>query len=176
MYQMVLSLSEIGEKISKAVDDYKELISNVDWIEVATVVIAGIVIVLGVLLVLIGVFGSFGKLVSGLENSAKKRKARRAARKAAKQAAKEKAGEAAVAVICETDVPSASEKEAENRRPVLSAAEEQGVSGEVVAAITAAIAASEGSNNFVIRSVKRKDAGSRNPWARAAVADNTRAF
>lgn len=174
MYQMVLSLSEIGEKISKAVDDYKELISNVDWIEVATVVIAGIVIVLGVLLVLIGVFGSFGKLVSGLENSAKKRKARKAAKKAAKQAAKEKAGEAAV--ICETDVPSASEKEAENRRPVLSAAEEQGVSGEVVAAITAAIAASEGSSNFVIRSVKRKDAGSRNPWARAAVADNTRAF
>lgn len=53
---------------------------------------------------------------------------------------------------------------------------EQDISGEIVAAITAAVTACEGSNQFVIRSVKRKDVGSRNPWARAAVNDNTRSF
>ena len=62
------------------------------------------------------------------------------------------------------------------QKPAAAVAADHGVSEEVVAAITAAIAASEGSSNFVIRSVKRKEAGSRNPWARAAVADNTRAF
>ncbi len=143
-------------------------LSDIDWVQVATVVIAGIVIVLGVLLVLIGVFGSFGKLVSGLENSAKKRKARKAAKKTEKESGTS-------AIIGDENI-TASANPSEKAMPYSAPAAEQGISGEVVAAITAAIAASEGSSNFVIRSVKRKDAGSRNPWARAAVADNTRAF
>ena len=97
------------------------------------------------------------------------KKAVRKAEKAAKKAAKN--GENASAVD-EAPVVKAAPVIKAAPQPVV----EQGISGEVVAAITAAITASEGSNQFVIRSVKRKDVGSRNPWARAAVNDNTRAF
>ena len=96
-----------------------------------------------------------------------KRAARKAAKKADKQA--EKNGAKEEPVIGES--PAAAEAKAAPA-PVA----EQGISGEVVAAITAAITASEGTNQFVIRSVKKKNVGSRNPWARAAVTDNTRAF
>ncbi len=141
-------------------------VSSIDWAQVATVVVAGVGIVLGVLIVLIGVFSGFGALISKLEGTAKKRAARKAAKKADKQA--EKNGAKEEPVIGES--PAAEAKAAP--APVA----EQGISGEVVAAITAAITASEGTNQFVIRSVKKKNVGSRNPWARAAVTDNTRAF
>lgn len=52
---------------------------------------------------------------------------------------------------------------------------EQGISGEVVAAITAAIVASEGTG-VVVRSIKKKNVAGRNPWAQAANIDNTRPF
>ncbi len=169
MYQIDLSFTDFIDKIVKSINDYKEMISDVNWIEVATVVIAGICIVLGVLIVLIAVFSGFGKLVSKLEAFSKKMAAKRAARKAAKKAAKQSetilAEDKAPVVKAAPAVKAASQ-------PVV----EQGISTEVVAAITAAITASEGSNQFVIRSVKRKDVGSRNPWARAAVNDNTRSF
>ncbi|MCI9111663.1 MAG: hypothetical protein HFJ99_03755 [Eubacterium sp.] len=142
-------------------------VSSIDWAQVATVVVAGVGIVLGVLIVLIGVFSGFGALISKLEGTAKKRAARKAAKKADKQA--EKNGAKEEPVIGES--PTAAEAKAAPA-PVA----EQGISGEVVAAITAAITASEGTNQFVIRSVKKKNVGSRNPWARAAVTDNTRAF
>lgn len=172
MYQIALSMTD---KIAEAINGYKESIAAVDWTEVATVVIAGVGIVLGVLIVLIAVFSGFGKLVSKLEAFSKKmaeKKAARKAKRAAKKAAKN--GETVSTVAEEAPVVKAAPA------PVVKAAPqpvvEQGISGEVVAAITAAITASEGSNQFVIRSVKRKDVGSRNPWARAAVNDNTRAF
>ena len=142
-------------------------VSSIDWAQVATVVVAGVGIVLGVLIVLIGVFSGFGALISKLEGAAKKRAARKAERKAAKQAEKNGAKEATVI----SEAPAAAEAKAAPA-PVV----EQGISGEVVAAITAAITASEGTNQFVIRSVKKKNVGSRNPWARAAVTDNTRSF
>ena len=150
---------------------YKTAIGGaVDWAQVATVVVAGIGIVLGVLIVLIFVFNGFGKLVSSMEAAAKKRAAKKAAKKAAKNA--EKAGEntqpAAPAVKVAPPVVKAPVAPA----PVV----EAGISGEIVAAITAAVAAQDGNNQFVIRSVKKKDVGSRNPWARAAVLDNTRGF
>ena len=131
-------------------------LGTIDWAQVATVVLAGVGIVLGVLIVLIGVFSGFGKLISKLEASAKERTAKKNEKKAS-EAPVVKAAPAAVKAA---------------PAPVV----EQGISGEVVAAITAAITASEGTNQFVIRSVKRKDVGSRNPWARAAVNDNTRSF
>ena len=169
MYQIALSMSD---KIAQAINDYKELISNVNWTEVATVVIAGVGIVLGVLIVLIGVFSGFGKLVSKMEAFSKKMAEKRAVRKAEKAAKKAaKNGENASAVD-EAPVVKAAPVIKAAPQPVV----EQGISGEVVAAITAAITASEGLNQFVIRSVKRKDVGSRNPWARAAVNDNTRSF
>lgn len=149
---------------------YQAALGAVDWAQVATVVVAGIGIVLGVLIVLIFVFSGFGKLVSSIEAFAKKRAAKKAAKKAAKNAEKatQSAQPAAPAVKAAPSVAKAPATPA----PVV----EAGISGEVVAAITAAIAAQEGSNQFVIRSVKKKDVGSRNPWARAAVAENTRGF
>ena len=171
MYQIALSFTDFTDKIVKSINDYKEMILNVDWIEVATVVIAGIGIVLGVLFVLIGVFNGFGTLVSKLEGFAKKMKEKREARKAKKETAKPVEN---TAVLQKAPAPAV--KAAPVFSPSPSPVVEQGISGEVVAAITAAITASEGSDQFVIRSVKRKDVGSRNPWARAAVNDNTRAF
>lgn len=131
---------------------------KIDWIQVATVVVAGIAIVLGVLIVLIGVFSGFGKLVSNMEAAAKKKNA------------KKNDGDA---VTVKSEMPKAAPIQAQAQpKPVI----EDGISGEVVAAITAAVVASEGTGNVVIRSVKRKDVGSRNPWARAAVIENTRSF
>ncbi|MDE7124706.1 MAG: hypothetical protein K2N83_04385, partial [Eubacterium sp.] len=118
-------------------------------------------------IVLIGVFSGFGALISKLEGAAKKRAARKVERKAAKKAEKNGAKEASVI----SEAPVAAKVKAAPA-PVV----EQGISGEIVAAITAAITASEGTNQFVIRSVKKKNVGSRNPWARAAVTDNTRSF
>ena len=178
MLQNTLSLADkFSEFIGKAnewINNYIEYLKGVEWVQVATVVIAGICIVLGVLIVLIFVFNGFGKLVSSMEASAKKRAAKKAAKKAAKEAAKkaEQASESAqpAAPVVKAAPPVA-------KAPVAPApVVEEGISGEVVAAITAAIAAQEGNNQFVIRSVKKKDVGSRNPWARAAVTDNTRAF
>ena len=144
-------------------------LGTIDWAQVATVVLAGVGIVLGVLIVLIAIFSGFGKLVSKMEAFSKKMAEKKAARKAAKKAAKN--GET-VSVADEAPAVKAASAVKAAPQPVV----EQGISGEVVAAITAAITASEGSNQFVIRSVKRKDVGSRNPWARAAVNDNTRSF
>ena len=178
MLQNTLSLadkfSEFIENAREWIVNYSEYIKNVDWAQVATVVIAGVGIVLGVLLVLILVFNVFGKLVSSMEASAKKRAAKKAAKKAAKNAAKQAEKSAENAQQAPTIVKPA--PPAVNAPVAPAPVVEAGISGEVVAAITAAIAAQEGSGNFVIRSVKKKDVGSRNPWARAAVAENTRAF
>lgn len=149
---------------------YKAAIGGaVDWEQVATVVVAGVGIVLGVLIVLIFVFSGFGKLVSSMEAASKKRAAKKAAKKAAKQAA-EATENAQPAPVIKAAPPVV-------KAPVAPAPiVEAGISGEVVAAITAAIAAQEGNGNFVIRDLKKKEVGSRNPWARAAVMDNTRGF
>lgn len=55
---------------------------------------------------------------------------------------------------------------------------EAGISGEVVAAIAAAVAVSEGKGAVVksIRRVNVVNVRGRNPWANAAVYDNTRPF
>lgn len=146
-----------------------------------TVVVSGILIVVGVLFLLIGVFQLFGIIVPKInqksiemEEKRAARKAERKARRAAKKAAKlaEKNGEAgAVAVI--GDAP---EQTVENMvAPAPSPVVEQGISGEVVAAITAAIVASEGTG-VVVRSIKKKKVSGRNPWAQAANIDNTRPF
>jgi hypothetical protein len=58
---------------------------------------------------------------------------------------------------------------------------EQGISGEVVAAISAAVYEIEGSGAKIasitpVRSTKKNPITGRNPWANAAVIDNTRPF
>ena len=100
----------------------------------STVVIAGIVIVLGILVLLIFVFKAFGAIVHGAET---------------------KAAPAPPAPVVESGIP-----------------------GEVVAVIAAAVAASEGPGAVVqsVRRVRPNPVGVRNPWAAAAVAENTRPF
>ena len=139
-----------------------------------TVVVSGILIVVGVLFLLIGVFQLFGIIVPKInqkviENEEKRaaRKAKRAAKKAAKLA--EKNGEAEQTVASEEPVTNIQQPAVPS--PVV----EQGISGEVVAAITAAIVASEGTG-VTVRSIKKKKVSGRNPWAQAANIDNTRPF
>ena len=141
---------------------FADYIKNVDWTEVVTVVVAGVGIVLAVLIVLILVFNIFGKLVSGMEKRAKARSAKNARNQEPKPV---------------SAVPAAPAKRLAGRigsEPAPTV--ETGVTPETVAAVTAAITAFEGSDRFVIRSVKRKDVGGRNPWARAAINENTKSF
>ena len=121
----------------------------------ATVVIAGLGIVLVTLAVLIVVFKLFGNIVSKSQNKSKK-KAVEAQQKEMQQVSTAPAAKAA---------------------PVAKPAQ-QGISGEVIAAISAAVYALEG-EGAVIRSItpkKQSPVGVRNPWAQAAVIENTRPF
>lgn len=127
----------------------------------ATVVISGISIVLGVLLLLILVFYLFGLIVSSAEKRAKSKKD--------KKNSKISSATENVSVTPAPAVVSAPVKKAPE--PVV----EQGISGEVVAAIAAAVAMSEGPQ-AVVRSIKKVNVGGRNPWANAANVDNTRPF
>ncbi len=122
----------------------------------STVVIAGIVIVLGILVLLIFVFKAFGAIVHGAESRSKKKKL--------------KAMESQVTVASAPSAPAAKAAPA----PVV----ESGIPGEVVAVIAAAVAASEGPGAVVqsVRRVRPNPVGVRNPWAAAAVAENTRPF
>lgn len=140
----------------------------------ATVVIAGISIVVGVLLLLILVFNIFGKIVPIIERKSKAAAERKAAKKAAR-----KARRAAKKAAKKGEAVEESSFEAEISAPILTPAPapivEQDISGEVVAAIAAAVAATEGSG-AVVRSIKKKKVSGRNPWSAAATADNTRPF
>lgn len=144
----------------------------------ATLVISGITIVVGVLLLLIFVFNLFGKIVPKIEIRSKKREEAKAARKAEK---KKKKAEKKASKEGTSPAEGTPAQAVEIQAPVAVAPApavpyvEPGISGEVVAAIAAAVAVTEG-GNAVIRSVKRKNVGGRNPWAHAANIDNTRPF
>jgi Na+-transporting methylmalonyl-CoA/oxaloacetate decarboxylase gamma subunit len=129
-----------------------------DW----TVVVAGIGIVLCTLLVLILVFYAFGAIVSKMEATTKKRAAKKIEQKTAAQP---------------IPAPAVSATAVTPTQPVV----EQGISGEVVAAISAAVYEIEGSGAKIasitpVRSTKKNPITGRNPWANAAVIDNTRPF
>lgn len=136
------------------------LTASTDLTFTATVVVAGIVIVVGMLLLLIGIFYAFGAIVSNAEKAAKKRAMKKKEKHSADKAEIPKAPAVKPPVV--SNQPKA---------PVV----QEGISGEVVAAISAAVAISQGPD-AVIKSIKRKEVGGRNPWANAAVIDNTRPF
>lgn len=115
----------------------------------ATVVISGISIVIGVLLLLIAVFYLFGFFVSKSQKLAENKKSNK------------------------SDLPPSVPAVVKAPAPAVNV--QTDIGPELVAVITAAIAASEG-KSVTIRSIKRKDAASRNPWAQAAIADNTQPF
>lgn len=156
MYPFSLNTAVLAS-VSSWAAEYKEYLKNVDWTQTATVVIAGVFIVLAVLIVLIGIFIGFGTAVSKSENAAKGHK------KDKKPAVQQPVAPP------KAEVPV---QKAVHKAP----AAQEGISGEVVAAITAAVTASEGGQTVVIRSIRKKNVSGRNPWAAAAISDNTRSF
>ena len=126
----------------------KEYLGGVDWMLTSEVVIAGIVIVMLVLILLILIFKGFGKAVSRGNKSG------------------------------ENDAPQApaSVSQAVQVAPAPAPSVQNGISGEIVAAIAAAVYAAEGGKQVVIRSIRVKNVSGRNPWAAAAIADNTKPF
>ena len=105
---------------------------------------------------LIIIFYLFGKVVSSAEAKAKKGKTNKITKSEQK---------------LPTPAPA---KKASAPAPQV----EAGISGEVVAAIAAAVAVSEG-EGAVVKSIRRVNVANvrgRNPWANAAVYDNTRPF
>ena len=126
-----------------------------------TVVIGGIGIVLGTLMVLILVFFAVGKIMSVSQARAKKKEAK-------KIQSEMQANLSKVSAAAPTPTPASAPA------PVV----EDGIPQEVVAAISAAVYAMDGGAG-VVRSITKKTGSpitTRNPWAQAAVADNTRPF
>lgn len=112
-------------------------------------VLIGLVVVIGVLLLLTGVFYLFGFVMSG------------ASRKAKKKDEEKKAPSDPAPAAVSAPAP----------------AVQEGISGEVVAAIAAAVAmmAPDG-KRYTVKNISRRDAAGRSAWAAAGVADNTRPF
>ncbi len=138
-----------------AAETYKEYLGGVDWVLTSEVVIAGIVIVMLVLILLILIFKGFGKAVSKGEKAGNDKNT-------AVQIA------APAPAVSSAPAPAVSSAPA----PVV----QSGISGEIVAAIAAAVYAAEGGKQVTIRSIRVRNVPGRNPWAAAAIADNTRPF
>lgn len=125
-----------------------------------TVIVAGLGIVLGTLAVLIIVFYAFGAIMS--KSQALKDK------KAAKKLEEKMRAEAEKLIETKAEAPV---------KPVaIAPAVEQGISGEVVAAISAAVYCMEGSGATICSIKRQSPITARNPWAQASVIDNTRPF
>ncbi len=123
-----------------------------------TVIVAGLGIVLATLALLILVFKAFGTVMDKSQQAAKKKQLAKQ-----QEAMREEMNNTSFAPI--------------QKAPAVQPVVQDGISGEIIAAISAAVYAMEGSN-AVIRSVTRKKSpvSSRNPWAQAAINDNTRPF
>ena len=122
----------------------------------ATVIIAGLGIVLATLALLILIFYAFGAILSAAQKSKGKQNMKKA----------DETKRPVIPMPKLPDMPPAPEFE-------------NGVSGEVVAAISAAIYEMEGAGAVVtsITPVRKKNPiTSRNPWAQSAVIENTRPF
>ncbi len=135
-----------------------DLTPSTDGTFTATVVIAGVVIVMAVLFLLILIFQLFGVVAPKINDAAEKREKKKAEKNEKKTVEKASA-------VPETAKPA----------PAPTPAVEYGINGEIVAAISAAVAQLEG-GGAVIRSIKKKNVSGRNPWANAANIENTRPF
>lgn len=127
---------------------------GIDWGLAWAVLFTGLVVVFAILIILVFICWLLGKIMYAVTNRDKG----------------------------DTDKPSAPAPKApapkaakkSSSSPVMSVA--AGIPGEVVAAISAAIACMMGGNKpFAIRSVKRSK-GTRNAWNAAGIAENTRPF
>lgn len=137
----------------------------------STVVISGIGIVVLILIILIIVFQLFGAGMSKSQAAAKKRKAKKL-----EEQMKADAAESSAAVSSPAPAP------------VSAPAVQNGISGEIVAAISAAVYAMEGEGASVtsitpvasaaaaVPAMRKNPITVRNPWAQAAVTENIRPF
>lgn len=117
----------------------------------AKVVLTGFIVVFAMLILLIFIIKIYGAIVQKAQGAGKK--------------SKEKKAE----TVAETPAPVAAV-------PV-APAQTDGVSDEVVAVISAAVATMYGSSDKArIKSIKKSSDGGRSAWARAGVLDNTRPF
>ena len=121
-----------------------------------TVIIAGLGIVLTTLLLLVLVFKLYGKIMEKSQQRQKKKQAQKQLNQMQQE----------VETVQTAPAPTSAKSVVQ-----------EGISGEIIAAISAAVYAMEGPD-AVIRSVTRKKSPvtSRNPWAQAAINDNTRPF
>ena len=118
-----------------------------------TILLTGLVVVFLVLIVLTEIIKLYGTLVHNATNKNKKPKP------------VEKAQEPAPAPVS-TPVPAA---------PAAPAVED-GIPGEIVAAIAAAVYCTEGASVSAIKSIRRSRSASRSAWGMAGVMENTRPF
>lgn len=149
--QLAINLQELWDKIK---------LDASDW----TVVVSGISIVMGTLILLIIVFYLFGFVVSHMVDASQKRAAKKAEKKKAK-APQAKAENIAPAV--QTIASAAPKAELDVQ---------QGISEEIVAAISAAVYSMEGADSKIVSIRRKNPVTGRNPWAQAAVAENTKPF
>lgn len=149
--QLAINLQELWDKIK---------LDASDW----TVVVSGISIVMGTLILLIIVFYLFGFVVSHMVDASQKRAAKKAEKKKAK-APQAKAENIATAV--QTIASAAPKAELDVQ---------QGINEEIVAAISAAVYSMEGADSKIVSIRRKNPVTGRNPWAQAAVAENTKPF
>lgn len=149
--QLAINLQELWDKIK---------LDASDW----TVVVSGISIVMGTLILLIIVFYLFGFVVSHMVDASQKRAAKKAEKKKAKNL-QAKAENIAPAVQAPAPVAPKAELDVQ-----------QGINEEIVAAISAAVYSMEGADSKIVSIRRKNPVTGRNPWAQAAVIDNTKPF
>lgn len=149
--QLAINLQELWDKIK---------LDASDW----TVVVSGISIVMGTLILLIIVFYLFGFVVSHMVDASQKRAAKKAEKKKAK-APQAKAENTAPVVQAPAPVAPKAELDVQ-----------QGISEEIVAAISAAVYSMEGADSKIVSIRRKNPVTGRNPWAQASVAENTKPF
>lgn len=149
--QLAINLQELWDKIK---------LDASDW----TVVVSGISIVMGTLILLIIVFYLFGFVVSHMVDASQKRAAKKAEKKKAKNL-QAKAENIAPAVQAPAPVAPKAELDVQ-----------QGINEEIVAAISVAVYSMEGADSKIVSIRRKNPVTGRNPWAQAAVIDNTKPF
>lgn len=123
------------------------------------VLLTGLVVVVAALIVLTYVIKGYGALITSITAAGKKKKAEA---QAAKKAAQEAVKPAVPAVKAAPAAPAAP-------------AVQEGIPGEVIAAIAAAVDYTYGAGTHTIRAVRRIPQN-RSAWGSAALAESTRPF
>ncbi len=135
----------------------KELIQQMSTFELGlNVTITGLVLVFSMLLLLVAILILFGKISVALQNAADKRAAKLREEALSAMASSEPDDDKTIAAVV---------------------SDNDGLSEEVVAVISAAISAMYmGSNKKPVIKAIKKSAGRRSAWANAGISNNTRAF